>query len=182
MIEAIRNIGEFINAKEGKEKLLENLCIKLPLEKRNNKGEYIKQCIVTLNFDETNGKIICEIEAVKEESGKEYLWLGNNPGNKPQIFLTSKNIDYLLEDSIANIQYKVEGNLKESLKKVLNEFFISENGNCTIKPEKFIFVDEKKKFIEDKLGTVKNRLETANTKKEIDSIIKDIKNICSDIE
>ncbi|MCZ7384747.1 MAG: TIGR02556 family CRISPR-associated protein [Candidatus Methanoperedens sp.] len=182
MIEAIRNIGEFINAKEGKEKLLENLCIKLPLEKRNNKGEYIKQRIVTLNFDEAKGKIICEIEAVKEESGKEYLWLGNNPGNKPQIFLTSKNIDYLLEDSIANIQDKVEGNLKESLKKVLNEFFISENGNCTIKPEKFIFVDEKKKFIEDKLGTVKNRFETANTKKEIDSIIKDIKNICSDIE
>ena len=182
MIEAIKNIGEFINAKEGKEKLLENLCIKLPLEKRNNKGEYIKQCIVTLNFDETNGKIICEIEAVKEESGKEYLWLGNNPGNKPQIFLTSKNIDYLLEDSIANIQNKVEGNLKESLKKVLNEFFIRENGKCTIKPEKFIFIDERKKFIEDKLGTVKNRLETANTKKEIDSIIKDIKNICSDIE
>ena len=182
MIEAIRNIGEFINAKEGKEKLLENLCIKLPLEKRNNKGESIKQRIVILNFDETNGKIICEIEAVKEESGKEYLWLGNNPGNKPQIFLTSKNIDYLLEDSIANIQNKVEGNLKESLKKVLNEFFIRENGKCTIKPEKFIFIDERKKFIEDKLGTVKNRLETANTKKEIDSIIKDIKNICSDIE
>jgi len=182
MIEAIKNIGEFINAKEGKEKLLENLCIKLPLEKRNNKGESIKQRIVILNFDETNGKIICEIEAVKEESGKEYLWLGNNPGNKPQIFLTSKNIDYLLEDSIANIQNKVEGNLKESLKKVLNEFFIRENGKCTIKPEKFIFIDERKKFIEDKLGTVKNRLETANTKKEIDSIIKDIKNICSDIE
>src|SRR3972149_3018110 len=182
MIEAIKNSGEFINAKEGKEKLLENLCIKLPLEKRNNKGESIKQRIVILNFDETNGKIICEIEAVKEESGKEYLWLGNNPGNKPQIFLTSKNIDYLLEDSIANIQNKVEGNLKESLKKVLNEFFIRENGKCTIKPEKFIFIDERKKFIEDKLGTVKNRLETANTKKEIDSIIKDIKNICSDIE
>src|SRR3972149_5163149 len=182
MIEAIKNSGEFINAKEGKEKLLENLCIKLPLEKRNNKGESIKQRIVILNFDETNGKIICEIEAVKEESGKEYLWLGNNPGNKPQIFLTSKNIDYLLEDSIANIQNKVEGNLKESLKKILNEFFIRENGKCTIKPEKFIFIDERKKFIEDKLGTVKNRLETANTKKEIDSIIKDIKNICSDIE
>ncbi len=182
MIEAIRNIGEYINAKEGKEKLLENLCIKLPLEKRNNKGENVKQRIVTLNFDETNGKIICEIEAVKEESGKEYLWLGNNPGNKPQIFLTSKNIDYLLEDSIANIQDKVEGNLKESLKKVLNEFFLRENGNCTIKPEKFIFIDEKKKFIEDKLVTVKNRLETANTKKEFDSIIKDIKNIYSDID
>lgn len=181
MIEAIRNIGEFINAKEGKENLLENLCIKLPLEKRNNKGKYIKQHIVTLNFDETKGKIVCEIEEVKEESGKQYLWIGNNPGNKPQIFLTSKNIDYLLEDSIANIQDKVEGNLKESLKKVLNEFFVSENGNCTIKPDKFIFIDEKKKFIEDKLGTVKNRLEPANTKKEIDSIIKDIKNICSDL-
>lgn len=182
MIEAIRNIGEFMNAKEGKEKLLENLCIKLPLNRPNNKREDIKQHIVTLNFDEAKGKIVCEIEEVKEESGKQYLWLGNNPGNKPQIFFTSKNIEYLFEDSIANIQEKVGGSLKESLKKVLTEFFISENGNYTIKPEKFIFVDEKKKFIEDKLGTVKNRLETANTKKEIDSIIKDIKNICADIE
>ncbi len=182
MIEAIRNIGEFMNATSGKETLMENLCIKLPLNKRNNKGKDLKQHIVTLNFDEAKGKIVCEIEEVKEESGKQYLWLGNNPGNKPQIFFTSKNIEYLFEDSIANIQEKVEGSLKESLKKVLTEFFISENGNYTIKPEKFIFVDEKKRFIEDKLGTVKNRLETANAKKEIDSIIKDIKNICADIE
>lgn len=153
----------------------------MPLEKRNNKGENIKQRIVTLNFDETKGKIICEIEAVKEESGKEYLWIGNNPRNKPQIFFTSRNIDYLLDDSIANIQDKVGGDLKESLKNVLSEFFISENGNYTIKPEKFIFVDEKIKSIEDKLRTVKNKLETANNKKELDSIIKEIKKICVDI-
>lgn len=171
-----------MTATEGKEKLLENLCIKLPLNKPNIKREEIKQHIVILNFEETKGKIACEIEDVKEESGKEYLWLGNNPGNKSQIFFTSKNIDYLLENSIANIQEKVDGGLKEILKKVLNEFFICENGSYTIKPEKFIFVDEKKKIIEDKLVAVNNRLETANTKKEIDSVIKDIKNICADIE
>ncbi len=182
MIEAIKEIGEYTNAKDRRGELLENLCIKLPLNKSNNKKENIKQHVVILNFNENKGSIDCEFEEVKNDSGIEYLWLGNNPGNKPQIFFTSNNINYLLEDTIFNIHERVEGNLKESLKKLLNEFFSCENGNYTIKPEKFVFLDEKIRFIEDKLESAKNRFEDVNTKKEIDSIIKEIKNICGDIE
>ena len=83
MIEAIRAIGEY--AMRDREQFLENLCINLPATRLNNQKKEFKQYMFILNFDTARGKIVCDFEAVKDNSGRTYLWIGNNHAKSSSI-------------------------------------------------------------------------------------------------
>ena len=117
MIEAIREIGEYVN-KCASSTHLENYSKKIPLELKKK-----KQYVLIFNFDTENNRITCEYEEVKPDSGKKFLWLGNNPGNKPQIYFTSDVFSNIFGDSISNIKERVDAPLKNELEKILEDFF-----------------------------------------------------------
>ena len=155
MIEAIKEIGEYVLEKEGRDKFLENICIKVSPEKTNGKQEEVKQHVCILNFDTKNQKIICDFEAVKEDTGRKYLWLGTARGNKPQIYFTfgqnnpldkqeSRKIAYLFSgknlEAILN-QKQLENSLKNKINKIKQLFYKEPDGIYRINPEKFAFFD-----------------------------------------
>ncbi|AGB03160.1 TIGR02556 family CRISPR-associated protein [Methanoregula formicica] len=119
MIEAIREIGEYANKGAG-DNLLDNFSKKIPLEIKKK-----KQHVIIFNFDTTNQTITCDYEEVKPDSGKKYLWLGNNPRNKPQIYFTSDVFPFIFGDAISNILERVDNPLKNELQMVLEKFFIA---------------------------------------------------------
>ena len=83
MIEAIRAIGEY--AMQDRGQFLENLCINLPVTRLNNQKKEFKQLGFILNFDTSCGKIVCDFEAVKDNSGRTYLWIGDNHAKSSSI-------------------------------------------------------------------------------------------------
>jgi CRISPR-associated protein Csh1 len=149
MIEAIREIGEYSNKESGESALLENLSKKIPVEKKDKKGQLVKQYVVIFNFDLDNQKITCNFEEVKEDSGKTYLWLGNNPGNKPQIFFTSNLFSFIFGDSLSNILGKVREPLRSELQKILDTFFDCNKEFCRVKYDKFACLDNEKQLLFD---------------------------------
>ena len=148
MIEDIREIGRMYD-ESNKSAFAENLIkeINVPLKKSDAGKE---RYIIVLDFDTNRDFIeigLKEISIVEEELKekseerklikldevikdyvRDYLWVGNNPGNIPQDKLTTNNISYLLSESIPNL-YKTlgEGNFKSVLKEVINKFFIKVN-------------------------------------------------------
>lgn len=69
----------------------------------------------------------------------EYLWVGNNPGNKEQIFLTTDSPIYLFTKALPNLMKKVNGDFKTDIGQILNEFF----DDGIVDPSKFEFLNEK---------------------------------------
>lgn len=161
MIEAIREIGEYANIKSGETNLLENFTKKINMEKKNKKGQPIKQHIVLFDFNLDNQTITSDFEEVKEDTGKKYLWLGNNPGNKPQIFFTSNSFAFVLGDTLSNIVEKVDPPLKNELQIILDTYFDNNEGIYKVKFDKFSCLDNDKKsiFIE-KLKKTESEVET----------------------
>jgi len=77
MIEAIRAIGEY--AMQDRGQFLENLCINLSATRSNSQKKEFKQHGFILNFDTARGKIVCDLEVVKDNSGRTCQWVGYNP-------------------------------------------------------------------------------------------------------
>ena len=165
MIEAIREIGEYANKSSGDNSLLENFSKKIPLEKKNKKGQLVKQHVVIFNFDLKNQTIECSFEEVGTDSGKKYLWLGNNPGNKPQIFFTSDVFSFIFGESLSNIEERVLPSLKSDLQDIMSIFFDLDEGFSRVKFEKWGCLDEDKQllFIEN-CEKIKTELEKEKSK------------------
>jgi CRISPR-associated protein Csh1 len=173
MIEAIREIGEYTNKCSGEFDLLENLSKKIPFEKKNKNRESVKQHIVIFNFDLNNQKIECHLEQVKEDSGKKFLWLGNNSGNKPQIFFTSDSFSFIFGTSIVNIKERVDLSLGSELDKIKTLFFDNDNGHSRIKYDKFACLDDVTlKQFEEKITKSKSNLETDLSKSRAKAVSK----------
>jgi len=142
MIEALKEIGEYTLASKtgGSNMILEPLCISVPQTVKKDKEE-VKQHVVFLDFDTINKRInrgVEEVNAKGNDSGKEYLWVGNNKGNKPQLYFTTDNLEYLLTRTLPNIRNRVEGDLKKDLESVIKEFFNKVGSEFYIKPDKIL--------------------------------------------
>lgn len=183
MIEAIKRIGEYVV--EGNltpETFLNNICQKLPETKPNNKDKDnpFKQHVVILNFDTNNNKIDVDFEKVNaggNDSGKEYLWVDNFKGNKPQVNITSDVINNLITKSLPSMKKKVGKKLKIDVENIINEFFNKKEYTDRksesiyyIKPHKFNFSYDTL----EKINKVENELISANTKEEVKKATKKI--------
>jgi CRISPR-associated protein Csh1 len=184
VIEAIKRIGEY--AVEGNltpETFLDGICQKLQETKPNkkDKDKPFKQHALILNFNTNNKKIEIDFEEINAgglESGKEYLWVGNFKGNKPQLNITSDGIDNILTKSLPLLKERVDGKLKNDIEAVLSEFFSEKDytekqktiSKFYIKPQCFGFSVQKL----DNLKEIETKLFAANTKKEIEKSIKEL--------
>ena len=87
MLDALREIGEA---------LLSSGEFEFPIERIKGRGTLLARVI----FDLDNGRLDCDCsikcDAVR---AKEFLWIGNAVGQKPQIVLTTDNPKYLLDPS-----------------------------------------------------------------------------------
>ena len=83
MIEAIRVIGEYVM--RDRWQFLENLCINLPATRPNIQKKEFKQHGFILNLA-ARGKIVCDFEAVKDNSGRTYRQGGITPKTKRKYF------------------------------------------------------------------------------------------------
>lgn len=181
MIEAMRGIGEY--AVEGNltnDTFLNGICLRVPEEKADR-----KQHVVFLNFNTRTKKIEVDFEEVNaggKDSGKEYLWVGNNPGNKDQIFFTTDNPVYLFTKTLPNIKRRTRKTLKNDIERVLAEFFIEESNNYIINPAKFDFFEEKVESIKSRLLTLEESVTTLTTKKDVNEKLKQLKSICGELD
>jgi CRISPR-associated protein Csh1 len=178
MIEAIRRIGEYKLGDGETKEFLDGICIKLSPVNR----EGIKQHIFILDFD-TDLKIIRgAFEEVKDASEIEYLWIGNNPGKKDQIFFTTDSPVYLFTKSLPNIKERVSEPLKSDIGRILDIFFIEEDGNYVIDPPKFGFFDGKVGLLKERISAIEGDIANLMTKKEIEPKVKELKNLCDELD
>jgi len=184
MIGAIKEIGEYVTKDNlTQDTFLKGICKKILETKTNrkNKDNPFKQFVILLNFNIKTKKIEIDFEEVNaggKESGKEYLWVGNNPGAKEQIFLTTDSPIYLFTKTPPNLKKRVEGDFKNDVEQILNEFFIE----GIVDPSKFEFLNEKVKDIKSGLNAVKKDILFLNTKKDLTEKIKELKNICGEMD
>jgi len=184
MIEAIKEIGKYAVGDKNLDQnsFLDNIHISLVHEKENGK-EKVPQSVVFLNFDTKDKKITVETEDVNCEnanydSGRAYLWCGNFEGNKPQINITSNNVDHIFSDTLPLIIDRSNGEFKETIEKVVNLFFDNNGSNKRyIKPETFEFFDKKVEEIKKGVNEIKTNLGNKTTKKDIDAQVKKLKKL-----
>lgn len=119
MIEAIREIGKRILVNESGQ-LLDNLIREdLPTEVKDK-----KQHLVIINYKIFDKAIEIDFEEIKDDTAQRYLWLGDAPGNDAQIYFTTKNLKYLLSQTIPNlIEKSSEKNFHSLLREALKEMF-----------------------------------------------------------
>ena len=87
MFDALREIGEVLLSSGESE---------LPIEKIKGKGTRLAKVIFNLD----DGRLDCDCGFKCDmERAKEFLWVGNAIGQKPQIVLTTNNPKYLLDPS-----------------------------------------------------------------------------------
>lgn len=192
MIEAIRKIGECVTGGVlDKDALLDGICQrlddKITRTKKNGEKEEIIRNVVFLNFNTDTKKIGIDFEPVNcknanYDSGKAYLWVGNNPGAKDQIFFTTDSPVYLFTKTLPNIQKRMASSIKSNINQILNSFFIEKDNNYIINPLKFDFLDEKVKSIKDGLATIEESVADINTKKEVKEKTKELKSICGEMD
>lgn len=165
MIEAIREIGEYSNRDFGEKAFLENISIKIPDEKKNKKGQRIKQHVVLFDFDLASQKIKCNFEEVREDSGKKLFWIGNNPANRPQIFVTSNVFSYIFGNTLSNITQKVREPMKSDLQKILDTFFYNDETIYRVKFDKLSCLDdEKQSLFAEKIKIIETNLSSTKSK------------------
>lgn len=115
MIEAIQGIGKRL-----KGSLLENLALDLSSEIKQ------KQHIVIIDYKIFDRRIDVDFREIDEDTKSQYLWVGTADGaNSPQIHFTTKNLGYLLSQTIPNLIEKAEngGSLKGLLDLTLKDIF-----------------------------------------------------------
>jgi len=197
MIEAIKEIGEYVTKGNlTRDAFLDGICLRIPETKKDREKPF-KQRVVFLNFNinTQTKKIEIGSEKVKEggkDSSKEYLWVGNFKGNKPQINITSNRLDNILTKTLPLLMSNklADGKFKSDIETVLNEFFSKKDyvdknkteSEYYVKADKFNFPD---KTLE-KLKEIENKIISANTKNDIKKHVKDLtkeieKNLLSSI-
>lgn len=119
MIEAIKEIGDMALS-ENPEKFLESLALDIPSE---NKGK--KQYVVIIEFDTTKEAINFEIEEIREETARTYLWIGNaSSPNDPQDRLSTNNLEYLISQTLPNIKRFIpNGESHQLFERIINKFY-----------------------------------------------------------
>ncbi len=181
MIEAIRWIGEYaVKGNLTEDTYLSGICLEI-LGSRTAGEKPFEQHVVFLNFNTKTRKIEIDFEKINangKDSGMEYLWVGNNPGNKEQIFLTTDSPIYLLTKALPNLMKKGNEDLKTEIEQILNEFF----DDSIVDPSKFELLNEKVEHLKSDLAIVKKDVMSSDTQKELNEKIKDLKNICGKID
>lgn len=185
MIEAIKEIGEYtLKDNLTKENFLCGICKKLPeviYKNKKSEKEEVKQYVIFLNFNLQTEKIEISFEKVNagdKDSAVKYLWVGNNPGAKEQIFLTTDNPVYLLTKTLYNVKKRTSGDFNRDIKQILDNFF-KEN---IIDVSKFNFLDEKTRNIEERINKIKESVVTFDTKKDVNDKLKELKSICKELD
>lgn len=123
MLEAIREIGSVV-LKNGDSELLKELTVEI---KRSKNSQYI----VIADINTETYKVIFEIEELKKESAIRYLWVGNASAPQgSQWRVTTNSIEYLCSQCLPSL-YEIlnEGELKEKLKKILDNDIVSFSNN-----------------------------------------------------
>jgi CRISPR-associated protein Csh1 len=181
MIEAIKRVGEYaVKGNLTKDTYLNEICLKIP-ENRVDRTRSFEQHIVFLNFNTRTQKVEMDFEKVNaggKDSGKEYLWIGNNSGPKEQIFLTTDSPIYLFTKALPNIMKKVNGDFKTDIEQILNEFF----DDGVVDPSKFGLLTESAEYLKKNLTIVKKDVMSSNTKKDLNEKIKELKSICGKMD
>ena len=187
MINAIYQIGKKVAGTNlNKEIFLKNICLKIDKDKtykqKGGSETKVKQHIVILNFNTETKKIEIGFEKINaggKNTGKKYLWVGNNPGNKDQIYLITDNPIYLFTKTLPNIKKRVKGSLKTDIENILNVFFITKNNINFINPSKFDLFNDKVNDIFKRLTSLEEKISIVNKKIEANEVIKELKAICS---
>jgi len=131
MIEGIKEIGDIIIS-EAPEKFLESLSLNIRSERKGT-----KQHIVIIEFDTTKGTINFDVQEIKEETPKKYLWVDIAKRRKPQIYLTTaknKKFTYLFTKTLREIiKYRMPSDkevidFQEITKKIFVDFFDNKTG------------------------------------------------------
>lgn len=118
MIEAIKEIGEKILSYVPAE-FLESLVQPLPAQNQNK-----KQYILIIEFDSSKETINFELEEIKEETSRKYLWIGNASANNPQDRFTTTNLEYLVSQTLPNFRLlKPDGKLSNIFEKLKDKFY-----------------------------------------------------------
>ena len=146
-----------------------------------DKKRSLEQHVVFLNFNTQTQKIEIDFEKINaggKDSGKEYLWIGNNPGPKEQMFLTTDSPIYLFTKALPNLIKKVNGDFKTDIEQILNEFF----DDSVVDPSKFEILTENVECLKGDLTRIKIDVMASNTKKDLTEKIKELKIICGKID
>ena len=103
-----------------------------------------KSYILELNFNLDKGIIEERSIQIGRGSLKNYLWIGNASSHNPQDRLTTNNLEYILYRTIPNLYKELgECQLKFTLKKILDEFFIYRD---EVLGEKNVYILDIRKF------------------------------------
>ncbi|RKX92248.1 MAG: hypothetical protein DRP84_10335 [Spirochaetes bacterium] len=118
MIEAIKEIGEKVLS-NAPEQFLESLARPVSVQNQNN-----KQYILIIEFDTTKGTINFELEEIKEETPRKYLWIGNASANNLQDRFTTTNLEYLVSQTIPNFKlFQLNEELGNVFEKLKDKFY-----------------------------------------------------------
>ncbi len=107
-----------------------------------------KQYLVRLNFitEGTKPELMADMVEIDPTVLSQYRWVGNNVGNRPQLFLTTDRVDYLVSKTLPNLTayLKEIGRQGCSLYQkadLLTKTFFSKlpDGNPILDPEKVGF-------------------------------------------
>ncbi|MGC8717483.1 MAG: TIGR02556 family CRISPR-associated protein, partial [bacterium] len=122
MLEAVRRIGRSVSS--GDRDFVSGLVEYDSIDIEDNKENPLY--ILVINFNTIEDIIELEPKVLDNKRLDEYLWIGNAKGNLPQDRLTTDGLKYLLSDSLVNLYNELrECELKEILKRILNNFFIT---------------------------------------------------------
>ena len=130
MLTNIKEIGKMVRT-TSEEDFVSNLVEydeDLMIDEKEN-----RKFLVIMDFDLESKKLNLYRKEVDRQVLEEYLWVGNAKGNNPQDRLTTNNVSYLIGSagagsgsSVINLLNNLkDGTLKNLLKEVKDEFFIS---------------------------------------------------------
>ncbi|WP_073344330.1 TIGR02556 family CRISPR-associated protein [Caldanaerobius fijiensis] len=155
MLEAIREIGEIILG-EGDGELIKEMTTEISAPK-SKQG---KQYVVIVDIDTDTMKADFEIEEMKEDSVKKYLWVGSVSGpSSPQWRATTNSMAYLCSQALPALYDKLQegSDLKEKIKKIVDDGMIAFSENVA---RRYRYVwDLKKMEIDDGFDAVRLEME-----------------------
>ncbi|RLF92853.1 hypothetical protein DRN50_08210, partial [Thermococci archaeon] len=120
MIEGIQSIGRKVIG-DDPGSLLENLTLDLSSEIKK------RQHLVIIDYKIFDRRIDVDIKEIDEDDKRRFLWIGSADGsNSDQIYFTTKNLGWLLSQTIPNLikRSKSSSSLKGLLELTLKEIFI----------------------------------------------------------
>jgi CRISPR-associated protein Csh1 len=103
LLEAVALVGKTL-ARDGDP--IEDLVLSLPKPPRVD-----KQYLVKLNFltAGTKPELSADLVEIDPAVLSRYRWVGNNVGNRPQFFLTTDKLEYLVGQALPNLQAALQG-------------------------------------------------------------------------